>query len=276
MSIPRIAHFYWGEKNMSFLRFATIKSFAEMNPDWDIRIYRPNTYCSKKTWTTKEHKFDIDIKEDYYNKIDKEMWNNVSFNEFGFNDDTPEVIKSDFFRYYILHKYGGMWADMDIVFFKPMDFLFGMSGNEPSTYVCYNGRYYSIGVLLSSMNNPLFKLLHNKSIDMNIKKKTTEYQSIGSSLWGNVFKDFDDISRIDNVKKIYNIPMDIFYAYDSTKINMIFQSNDMSLFSDRSIGLHWYGGSSVTKLPQETLVENNYYDSNTVISNVLKKTFRRA
>ena len=45
--IPKIAHFYWGNEILPFLRYITIYSFSILNPDWEIKLYLP-TKISKE------------------------------------------------------------------------------------------------------------------------------------------------------------------------------------------------------------------------------------
>ena len=48
----------------------------------------------------------------------------VDFQIYNFNNDMPEVHKSDFLRLELLSTIGGLWSDMDIIYFKPMNSLY--------------------------------------------------------------------------------------------------------------------------------------------------------
>lgn len=80
MMIPRIAHFYWAGKPMSALRAASIQSFKQHNPEWEVRVHG--------------HKH-----EDKYRDI---------------------ILESDLMRYTVLHGVGGYYFDTDIIFRRPI------------------------------------------------------------------------------------------------------------------------------------------------------------
>ena len=54
--IPKLAHFYWGNDTLSFLRYLSIYTFSKFNPDWRIQFYYPaQKYHGARTWGTPEH-----------------------------------------------------------------------------------------------------------------------------------------------------------------------------------------------------------------------------
>ena len=66
--IPKIAHFYWGNKVLPYLRYLTLYSFKKYNPDWVVNLYIPKFLQPEMSWNGREHKFPIDCK-DYYGQI---------------------------------------------------------------------------------------------------------------------------------------------------------------------------------------------------------------
>jgi hypothetical protein len=58
--------------------------------------------------------------------------------------------------------------------------------------------------------------------------------------------------------------MEVVYPYNDSKINQMFNSTDMSLITDRTIGLHWYNGSEISKK-----FNNTYDPKNKNIDNIL-------
>ena len=39
--IPKIFHSYWDGSPLSFLQYLTVKTFQDLNPDWEINLYIP-------------------------------------------------------------------------------------------------------------------------------------------------------------------------------------------------------------------------------------------
>jgi hypothetical protein len=41
LSVPKMAHFYWGGGKLLYMRFLSIKSFMKYNPDWVVVFHYP-------------------------------------------------------------------------------------------------------------------------------------------------------------------------------------------------------------------------------------------
>ena len=64
--------------------------------------------------------------------------------------------------------------------------------------------------------------------------------------------------------------MDIVYAFDSTKIRLIYETTHLGFFTQNSIGVHFYYGSKKTKEHIYNL-ENTKYNRPNVLSIVIDK-----
>ena len=74
-------------------------------------------------------------------------------NEICVDNDLNEIHKSDFIRYYLLHKFGGVWSDMDILYIKPIHQLLHNkeSRKAPAYYYYERGKSipgHAIGFLM--------------------------------------------------------------------------------------------------------------------------------
>ena len=58
--------------------------------------------------------------------------------------------------------------------------------------------------------------------------------------------------------------MDVVYSYDDSKINVLFNTTDDSLITNRTVGIHWYNGSNISKE-----FNNLYNPKDSTINNVL-------
>ena len=141
--IPKVFYAYWDGNPLSFLQYLTVKTFKDLNPEWQAVIYMPVKRFDKITWTTSEQKAPYTGK-DYLDRLKQiAEIRLIDFEEIGFRNDISEVIKSDYLRYWILGTHGGLWSDMDIIYTSPIDKVFnpkltclGDSSNA-DTVICY-------------------------------------------------------------------------------------------------------------------------------------------
>ncbi len=134
--IPKRIAFFWGNDTMSWLRYMTLYSFCKLNPCWEVRLYHCKGNGAKKQWTTHVRQdFAEPATEDYWSRVgnlpvevipwelkdpdnpDDNQWSKI----------TPPH-KSDFFEWEYLANEGGIYADMDILFVKPMDAFLSQIG----------------------------------------------------------------------------------------------------------------------------------------------------
>jgi len=244
LKIPKIFHVYWGGGPMSYLRFMTIKSFMKYNPDWEIRYYHPTTHSIHKTWVTNEQKYDVTLCDDYTPELMKLPITKfqVDFQIYNFNNDMPEVHKSDFLRLELLSTIGGLWSDMDIIYFKSMNSLYFncLKYSHIETFYCDHNYGHSIGFLMSSPENKFFAKLKEIAIQ---EYSPLNYQSLGCVIYNKYFKSGESIEALT---ASHNISMDVVYAHDAGHIEDIVNTNQPK-FTEESIGIHWYGGSPIWK-----------------------------
>lgn len=234
--IPKIAHFYWGEETLPYMRYLTIASFVRHNPDWKIKLYTPTFGSSAKTWSSHEHKYKLEA-TDYYDALLQLDIKHIQIDfskKFGLSNNMPEVHKSDYLRWHLLSTEGGLWSDMDILYFAsvPSDF------SNFETGVCINNKYgHSVGFLLASMFNNYYEDVARLA---RLSYRADDYQCLGTSLLMHNYPDFKSIER--KFRGVFNIPMDIVYPYDATRIPDIYSLRELSGITERTIGIHWYAG----------------------------------
>ena len=273
-NIPKIAHFYWGGKILPYLRYMTLKSFQKTNLDWKIILYSPTSRSDHQSWLTHEHKCEM-VGPDYSDHL-KQLGIeqvNIDFNQFGLSNDLPEVIKSDFLRLFLLSTVGGLWSDLDIVYFRPISSTF-LSDSQYTTYMCYNSmpwggiKFYSIGFMMASPSNPVFANLHSKALSLLKEKPLDEtnpdaYQVIGSTFYNPYI----------NLKSsfLYNIPMEVVYpVLPFDRIWDIPAKDVLQDIKDRTIGVHWYAGYPKSGAFQNKLNEATYKEYDNIITYFLK------
>jgi mannosyltransferase OCH1-like enzyme len=96
--IPKIIHQTYKNHELPGVYKACQKTIIELHPEFEYRFY------------TDEMMDDIIRVEfpDYYAK---------------FNALPRMIMKIDMFRYFLMYKYGGLYADLDYLMFRPFDFL---------------------------------------------------------------------------------------------------------------------------------------------------------
>jgi len=240
--IPKILHVYFGGEKLSYLRYMTVKSFCNLNRDWQVRFYYPKFPTTDKSWVSFEQKYEFDG-DDYFDRLKSLPIQMIEydFSSIGVDNSLSEVYKSDFLRWYLLSTVGGLWADMDILFFKPMSFLpFNTPENAHiDTGVCICNYGHSIGFMLASQDNLYYRYIWQRTKQA---WNSTNYQSIGSILSNHLFPTVQSVHRVLPQLNAINIPMDVVYAYDAARISDIYKSQNLDRYTNNSIGLHWYAG----------------------------------
>jgi inositol phosphorylceramide mannosyltransferase catalytic subunit len=125
MRIPKIIHQTWKTKNIPDPWRECVSSWKRYNPEWQYVL-----------WT------DLDnrnfIKANY--SADLKMYDNYSFN----------IQRADAVRYFILHKHGGVYADIDIECLQPIESLL----SEYSFVACYepqkHGKWFGLTSMISN------------------------------------------------------------------------------------------------------------------------------
>lgn len=268
LKVPKTAFFYWGESVMPFLRFKTIETFCRHNKDWTVKLYVPAFPHSGMTWSTHEQKVPIYAVD--YSKELKHL--PVEIVKFDFNDidvrnDIPEVYKSDFLRLFLLGAEGGLWSDMDILYFKSMNDMACNNAENANadTFISICDYGHSIGFMLAACGSVFFSRLFDAAKE---RFSQDNYQSIGACLYNKLFPTVEKI-RDAGVEAV-NIPMDTVYSYHAGLIDQIYNSGDMSRYTPGSIGLHWYAGHPLAGAAINKVVDGMKGD------NVLMKTLEIA
>lgn len=267
LNIPKILHVYWGGEPLCYLRFMTIKTFMHHNPDWKVMFWYPKFPTKNITWNTGEQKGGFECKDFLPEVMELPIVKTpVDFTKYGFSNEISEVHKSDFIRLQLLSTIGGVWSDMDIIYFKPMtDLYFNTEVNrDVKTVYCDRVYGHSIGFLMGSEEN---KFYGNLRMMAQRAYRPQHYQIMGAMTFN---KFFNTPESIDRFGRSINMSMDVVYSHDCGVVPDLINGNEPK-FTDESIGLHWYGGAplwsdfiSKTNGGLENL-------SNSIIGNLLKR-----
>jgi len=241
--IPKILHVYWGGTKLAYLRYLTVASFVRLNPTWEVIFYAPLSPTLHHSWITPEQKYGDSYSDCLY--MIKKLGVTVkiiNFKTLGFTNTVSEVHKSDFIRWVLLNKTGGLWADMDIIFTRPMSELcFNKEEfSDVNTVICISSYGHSIGFLMGGEGSTYFDTIHRASLKNYTKNA---YQCIGSLLCNKIFPTTASIQINGTVP--YNLPMDVVYPYDFNSFRELYVPTLVDRFTENTIGVHWYGGSNI-------------------------------
>ena len=269
--IPKIAHFYWGNEKLPYLRYLTVYSFHKYNPDWEIRVYYPKIKQTNIPWTTKEQKYDSNVKEDYYPALKTLPVTliEMDFSILGLRNDYPEVHKSDFLRWYLLANIGGLWSDMDVIYFDSMNNInINKRNNKDGDTVvcCRQPKDFSIGFMLSSFNNDFYRAIWEKSLTGVYCK--SDYQSVGVILLNSLMKDIPTARSLFPKLKILALDFKTIYSYNASMIQTIYNTTNLEYITEEAIALHWYAGHPLAATLINEVTHKNYSKYNNVVCKV--------
>ena len=266
LSVPKILHLYWGGGKLIYLRYLTIKSFMKLNPDWDIIFWYPQESHKGRSWgiNTNYQYLDEKLCKDYIPELLKLPIEKVSvdFTGLGFRKGMAEVHKNDYIRVSVLNLYGGVWSDMDIIYFKPITQL---RANKPEnkdkeTYVCISSYGHSTGFNMATKDSRFFGFFTNT---LNKEYHPKHYQCWGPEMMNKYYRDMDKIPNA------VNLSMDVVYAHSAYNVRELLNGANPR-FNEESIGCHWYGGNEIwgNFLNQTAGGEKNLPDC--IISNLIR------
>lgn len=273
--IPKIAHFYWGETQLPFLRYLTIYSFHKHNPDWEIRFYYPKHRHHNIEWNTNEHRFDFTGKN-YYSKLKKLPIKliEVDFELLGFRNDISEVYKANYLEYCLLSLVGGMFSDTDILYFNSMNTISinNIDNKQIDNVFSILWHGHTMGFLMASPNNDIYNYILKK-ISIYLNKLKNNYQCIGTLMLDRELgKSIREINQRFPNLIIKNLEVEALYAYDISKIKEVFEIKNGTLFKNHSIGLHWYGGHQLSMEYLNKINKLEDANSDKIIDQIIRKS----
>jgi hypothetical protein len=242
---PKILHLYWDGSPMSFLNYITVLSFNRYHKGWKIVVHTPTSKSQLITWNSYEQqlRYNGTCYFDKLKNIHNVIIQPVDLDKIGFYNDASEVIKSDYFRYYILHHHGGVWSDFDIIYTGSIEEKMNFNQDAVIFRCESNGLiYYPIGLLISKPNNKFYKHLMTQSLKF---YHPGIYQSIGALMWKSLFPTIEsfigtNLGTLYLCNHVYYLP----WAWDELDNLVVKKENTLPI---NNIGIHWFNGASETK-----------------------------
>ena len=271
--IPKIVFTYWEGDQLSELHYLTIYSLHKYNPELDIIIYTDETPKNiLREWNTPEHSIDIQKKIPLSNLIDinpnKIFLKPINFQkEYDFDNNISIVFKADFIRIAKLYKHGGIWFDMDILFFKPIpDFFFQ---EKVEAFIFNYSDVIPTGFLASIPKSKYLENLYEESLEIIKKKNLNNYQKIGPIIW---LEEYKKLNKKEYTNLIKTLDNSLVYPFLWNQLDKLFKKSN-AIIPENTFGIHWYNGAPITKEfinnfdinkinPQNSLFEELIYKIN--------------
>jgi len=223
--IPKIAHFFWAGGPLSYLRHMTLVTFRNHHPDWDMRLWWSDDGGRSHAvgWDVEEQDFQSDAGKDYFIKsVDV-----ADLYEYPHHLDKAPNYRSDFFRWEILHEFGGWYLDLDQIILRPFDELCA----HAFVYAEYGG-YTPVGVIGSA---PGLTFVAEMVEGCARHYDPSDYNSIGPWLMWKTLRDsaFNGIDALNSSTLFYPVPL-------SSSVDLIYDGSFKN--PSGSYALHWFGG----------------------------------
>jgi len=252
--IDKTINFYWGNKTLPYLRFLTIKTFSILNPDWKINYFYTKNSSSEITWKSDEHKFEIENKNNYFSEL-------KNIKKMPMETTIVNMAKAARSAATQMAKCASNQKNA---------VLLGMAGEIEKNAETY----HTIGFMLSGgNNNEYFSYIREKI--KKVKIDFNNYQSLGVVLLNREFPDIGIIKNRFRDLNIFNIEKDLFYNfYPLSRIKELYMENGKDYTTDKTIGIHWYGGYKLSGEYCNRINHENIMNDNCLLSrkiqNVLK------
>jgi len=272
--IPRVIHVYWGSptEEMSYLRYVSLLSIKKFCTGWTVKLHVPSVAGGAVTWKTGEQSQAGGLRENFFgpalDAADEVIRHN--FEDYGFKNDAHEVHKADFLRWHLLSGEGGIWCDLDILFFKSIDQIGYQSGLPEAAdtiiHIYPDLKSHAIGLLGSAPKNELFALCKKRSYNESL----STYQAIGAELLNNGYKTMDRLTAAFPQLMVANITKSSVYHISPVTIPRLHSIGQLVDFPVTSIGCHWFGGHKLSQQYESLVYGPSVFMPNNTMSKMIK------
>lgn len=267
-------YFYWGNEEMSFMRYMTLYSFCKLNKDWTVYLVVNNLPSTRILSNTVEKQ----DKTEYLGKDYSSYLQDLDINYIYFTEDMLDLPKDivysmsdihikDLLNWKILSEGKGAVADMDILFTSPLTPF--INNDTDIGLICFSNfpqkDYIPVSFMYSSKKTEFFTDTYKRALRM---YDPSVYESCGT-----LCIEEKNITAI--IAKYTNCVVQHFSdgmifpltSYEWSKgISMLYEGDFTSNLYKNSAGIHWYGGA-----PQSQVFNNIIDESLCVVNTITLK-----
>lgn len=296
--IDKTIAFFWSGGPMSWMRYLTLYSFRKLNPEWDMVLYRAESACDVPSWVGRnEQDFLRYAGRDYLSQVEDL---GVTLETWDFETDDSKswspVRQSDIFQWQWLSTRSGIYADLDILFTKPLSSL--PEGWDTSDVLwCRKDKHFPIGFLGSRGPTPFYSEVAKESLRVDDARiGGYQYAGLGAVMRTLVGKHVSGELVKGRVgwmkpKRLYNLKRDdlekslkemypknviccleqsTVYPYGYKEIDRLLDSQLGERLPLSSVGVHWYAGDPVSQDWNCRLTEENFMDYPSLFTRIVE------
>jgi len=268
--IPRRMVCFWIGR-MSWMRWLSLDTFVRLNPDWEVHLYTaPIEMLLEKHWEGTPDDDNSYTGRDYWDSLPP----SVQVRAFAPPCRMGAAQMCDLFQWNALAVGGGVYADLDILWLKPLDSVFAGVADHDAVF-CLERGMFAIGLVASAPECPLFMQV----VDYAAIQPNTDYQHYGSSLFyrftglynpganpgDEIFKRLK--FRYQDLR-IAEIPDRTVYPFDWRETGKIFVESFP--VPKGATGLHWFGGCPRSDEFNNRITEGAWQDHDNTFTNCLR------
>lgn len=235
--IPKNCFFIWtNHAPMSWLQALSVFSFHKYNSDWKIKIY-VISQTPKELGAAYMPDY---IGKDYFPTLSGFEHIEIDLAEFGGRKDLHGIQLSDLLRVKLLHLFGGVYSDFDMLWLKPMsEFPY----KDFETTICQHpdGHHNNSNIVSEAKGKFLEKVITEQ---LNVKPPY-DYQAFNTTLYNRLFPDFNRLK--EEYPRLVKIPYSLFYPYSTYNMAQLFEQTDLTPLNGDVMGIHWFNGNEISK-----------------------------
>lgn len=270
-------YFYWGNATMSYMRYMSLYSFCKLNPDWKVHLIVNNSEQLRVDTIEKQDKTEFKGK-DYFHLIKYLDINTIDFENNMINLDNSvveqmsDVHTKDVLNWKILSEWGGVVADMDILFTKPIGTL--INSDTDIGLICFSNYpqpgYIPVSFMYSSGSNTFFKKTYDRAL---ANYNSSIYESCGTlcieeQSLAEIVKNYPN----STVQRLPDASVFPFVEYEWNEgIRKLYQGDFRRDIHTDAIGIHWYAGTPQSQKQNNKLNAQTVYKINNTVSNSIKE-----
>lgn len=271
-------YFYWGNETMSFMRYMTLFSFCELNPDWQVFLIENKMPSERALDDSVEERQD---KTEYKGLDYSDQLRELPINYFEFDpvmlDMDPDIVSKmsdvhikDMLNWKILAEGRGVVADMDILFTKPLT-----PSINPSAHIgliCFSGYpkrdYIPVSFMYASKPTEFFRKVYQTSIN---NYDPAVYESCGTPCIQEPNIHMVQDNYPDMI--VQHFKDSIVFPYTNypwaTGIEMLYNGDFSAELAKDFVGIHWYGGAPLSQrynnlINHKTIMEDKFANTMTI------------
>lgn len=246
-------HFFWPNEALTWLRFACLETFIDLNPSWKVVLWKRRNVGESPQWQSGEHKTHrpSDVR-DWSSNVKDLSLECREITEDMDDKSLTNVHCKDMWNWRLMKDGMGFVADMDIVWFRPMpDFCTDSDIFITQFHGLPQSDYVPVTLMGSTKSNQA--VFCDALERATVQHDPQYYESCGAGCFNK------DLLRNEKWYNLGNIVYPIVTKYGHNKgVYKIIQENVSSEINANEIGLHWYGGHEQSRWFENCI--NSYQD----------------